>query len=438
MNQYKVLFVFGIVFFSLISLKLKGDFIGHGGMIRDIAFSENDKFVLTGSFDYSAILWDFQDQRLIKSLDGHEGPVTSVAFVTEKKAITASDDNTAIFWDLDTGSPIFKFAAHTHKVMSASVSPDRRYVATGGWDTNIFIWDLKTGQKVKRLKVKTPVNSVAFLGGSELIAVGGHDGIIYLLNVESTQLHGKLEGHQMGITSLSSSRNGARLLSASIDGSVVLWDVVGFSKIRKFRGHGKQVYSVKFLNGDKFAISSGADGSLIHWNVTTGLKIKKIQAHKTLGWAVAPSKDGRFIVSAGGDDPAKVWHLATGDQINANQDVIHEPKPWLKSNHPGSLLFKKCAKCHAIKESVTQRSGPHLENIFGRPIGSVPGYNYSDALKKAKIIWDHETIAQLFKLGPDKYLPGTKMPIQRINNDQQLHDLVTYLKELTSGGFDTQ
>jgi len=186
------------------------------------------------------------------------------------------------------------------------------------------------------------------------------------------------------------------------------------------------------LSDGKTAISSGMNGTIIHWNILSGEIIKKISAHSKLAWSVAVSDDSRFIVSAGSEDFAKVWHLETGDQINASSSIDNEPRPWLKSNHPGSKVFKKCAKCHAIKASYKQRSGPHLENIFGRKVGGILDYNYSDALRSANFIWTKKTLSALFEQGPDKYLPGTKMPVQRIINVAKLEHLISYIEELTS------
>ena len=109
-------------------------------------------------------------------------------------------------------------------------------------------------------------------------------------------------------------------------------------------------------------------------------------------WSLTTSSDGRFAISGGSDEKAKIWHLGTGDKISITVDKASEPKPWLTSDHPGAVVFKKCARCHAFKSSFIQRSGPHLENIFGRKVGSVAGYNYSNTLIKSKISDDASTV----------------------------------------------
>ena len=63
--------------------------------------------------------------------------------------------------------------------------------------------------------------------------------------------------------------------------------------------------------------------------------------------------------------------------------------------------------------------------------GTLEGYPYSQALLDSDIIWDEATINRLFAEGPDIVTPGTKMPIQRMNNPKDLTDLVTFLKIAT-------
>ena len=132
------------------------------------------------------------------------------------------------------------------------------------------------------------------------------------------------------------------------------------------------------------------------------------------------------------DERARVWHLGTGDQIGIAGEGASEPQPWLDSDHPGATLFRKCATCHSVTAGGPRRSGPHLAGLFGRRAGSVPGYKYSPTLTRSDLIWGEETLQALFREGPERFLPGTKMPMQRVPDDGQLVQLIDYLRELTA------
>ncbi len=76
-------------------------------------------------------------------------------------------------------------------------------------------------------------------------------------------------------------------------------------------------------------------------------------------------------------------------------------------------------------------AGPHLHGLFGRRMGSVAGYDYSDRLARGDIVWTRETVADLFTRGPDEVTPGTKMSVQRVGNAEDLRALLDFLEATT-------
>lgn len=78
-----------------------------------------------------------------------------------------------------------------------------------------------------------------------------------------------------------------------------------------------------------------------------------------------------------------------------------------------------------------RRAGPSLHGVFGRRAGTLPGYLFSDTLQGSDIIWNDETINALFDEGPDHYIPGSKMPMQRITQAQDRQDLIAFLRRAT-------
>jgi cytochrome c len=83
--------------------------------------------------------------------------------------------------------------------------------------------------------------------------------------------------------------------------------------------------------------------------------------------------------------------------------------------------------CHTLTPDAGNRAGPTLHGLFGRRIATLPGYNFSEPLKRLDIVWTPETVAKLFELGPARYTPGTKMPDQRIGLEEDRDALVKFL-----------
>ena len=89
---------------------------------------------------------------------------------------------------------------------------------------------------------------------------------------------------------------------------------------------------------------------------------------------------------------------------------------------------------HLINSNASQPTAQRVSNLkglFGRRVGAVEGYSYSDALRGRNFVWDKDTLFKLFDEGPDKFLPGTKMPVQRVTDREKLRQLLEYLETLT-------
>ncbi|WP_431860361.1 c-type cytochrome [Azospirillum sp.] len=97
----------------------------------------------------------------------------------------------------------------------------------------------------------------------------------------------------------------------------------------------------------------------------------------------------------------------------------------------GQALFRACAVCHTLTPDGGRRAGPTLWGLFGRKAGSVEGYRYSASLRDSGIVWTEDTVSRLFEVGPDTLTPGSKMPMQRIDDARQRADLIAYLRQAT-------
>jgi len=98
----------------------------------------------------------------------------------------------------------------------------------------------------------------------------------------------------------------------------------------------------------------------------------------------------------------------------------------------GAEVFRACVACHTLTPDEGNRAGPTLHGVFGRRIATLPGYNFSPALKTLDIVWTPETVSRLFEIGPMAYTPGTKMPEQTIGSAEDRNALVKFLEKATA------
>jgi len=99
----------------------------------------------------------------------------------------------------------------------------------------------------------------------------------------------------------------------------------------------------------------------------------------------------------------------------------------------GEQSFRKCAPCHAVGDGATNKVGPVLNGLEGRKSGTVEGYSYSEANKKADITWNEASFKDYIK-APMTKVPGTKMAFAGIKNDSEIANLWAYLNQFKADG----
>ena len=90
--------------------------------------------------------------------------------------------------------------------------------------------------------------------------------------------------------------------------------------------------------------------------------------------------------------------------------------------------FAQCAACHSVEPGRTV-FGPSLAGVAGRQAGAVPGYAYSPALAGSGLTWNAKTLDR-WLAGPQRLVPGTKMPFGGMTNPAQRKQVVDYLMTL--------
>jgi cytochrome c len=96
----------------------------------------------------------------------------------------------------------------------------------------------------------------------------------------------------------------------------------------------------------------------------------------------------------------------------------------------GELLYEqRCGACHGLD---ADRVGPHHRGVFGRPAGRVEGYDYSDALRSAKVIWSSETL-DAWLANPEALIPGQRMGYS-VPDAMDRADIIAYLRWVSTKG----
>lgn len=99
----------------------------------------------------------------------------------------------------------------------------------------------------------------------------------------------------------------------------------------------------------------------------------------------------------------------------------------------GEKVFAKCRGCHQVGEGAKIGVGPVLNGIVGRKTGSWPDYNYTPANRNSGITWDEATLKEYLK-NPRARVPGTKMTFPGLASDEDIDNVIAYLKQFGPDG----
>jgi len=97
----------------------------------------------------------------------------------------------------------------------------------------------------------------------------------------------------------------------------------------------------------------------------------------------------------------------------------------------GERVFAtQCKACHTLERGGASVSGPNLYGLFARRSGALKGYGYSEAMRRFAVEWDDKTLAAYLR-DPRADMPGTKMVFPGLKRQDQLADVIAYLREAT-------
>ena len=136
------------------------------------------------------------------------------------------------------------------------------------------------------------------------------------LHPPGTGLLRTLVGHSSVVNGVAVSPDGRRVVSASYDQTLKVWDLETGQELRTLAGHSDSVNAVAVCPDGRRAVSASDDKTLKVWDLETGQELRTLTGHSNLVKGVAVSPDGRRVVSASYDQTLKVWDLETGGELH--------------------------------------------------------------------------------------------------------------------------
>jgi WD40 repeat protein len=244
---------------------------------------------------------------------------------------TASADKTAALWDANTGMRQRVFRGHTGYVISLTFCSSSKRLATGSHDGTIRVWDITTGRETVLDGQLGHWFAVAFIVGGNYLVSGGYSAGPNRLQVWDAQTGrpkvSLLAEPERGVTCGACSRDDKRLASATLGGTVTVWELVTRRHVLSLDGHANAVNSLEWSPDNRWLASGDTDGTVRLWDVASGKAARVWRGHKGHVHAVTFTPDGRYLFAAATDfrpcwqqsAEVRLWDTKTG----GGKQVLH-------------------------------------------------------------------------------------------------------------------
>ena len=418
------------LFFALVALLASpalGQLRGHGGPVRALAVSPDGMRLVSAGFDTTAIAWSLVSGSAEKVLRFHQGAVNAVVLLPDGRIATSGEDARIAIWQPSGGKPAVILEGHTAPVAALAVSPGGKTLASASWDNTVRLWPLAGGPARVLEGHRQNVNGVAFTPDGRSVVSAGYDLTLRIWPVSGAGAP-RIVTLPTPLNAVAVAGNGD-IVTAGASGKVYILTPAGLPQ-REVEAASVPIIALALSADGRLVAASSIRGAIAIVDRSSAKLLRTLVGPGLPAWAVAFLPDGETVLTGGTDRLIRRWNASTGEHLGeVAMAGPADPLARYAGNH-GAEVYRACVACHTLKADAGPRAGPTLEGIFGRRIATLPGYDFSPALKKMGIVWTPETVSKLFEVGPAAYTPGTKMPEQRVGAEDR-KALVEFLKIAT-------
>ena len=276
------------------------------------AFSRDDRFLATTSFDGTTRIWDVNHASLYATIVGQGPLIEHLEFspVDTNILLTASHDGTARLWDVD--GILTTVLPHKSSPTFAVFSPDNLHLLTGGGDAAVHLWDVATGREIAELDTHEITRSATFSPDGSRLATASLKGQILIWDVASRREVARLTSGR-GLLQVRFSPKGDLLMSASAQGMTQLWDAATGAEVTAITTSAK-LPQVVFSRGGDLLLAATSDNAA-HVMKTDGTELKVLVGHQSKITSADFSPDGQLVATASLDRTARIWSVNDGSTV---------------------------------------------------------------------------------------------------------------------------
>jgi eukaryotic-like serine/threonine-protein kinase len=245
----------------------------------------------------------------------HTDGIQTIAWSPDGKYLaTGGRDKLVYVWNSSSGEKVLTYARHSTYVYDLAWSPDGKRLASTSFAT-VHVWDALTGENVVTYHGHSLwVYTVAWSPDGCFIATGDAKGEIHFwtdLSAQAVCVY-PASSRPVKVIAWPHASGSTKIVAGCEDATAHCWDTITGNTPFIYKGHSREVTGIVWSPDDQWIVSSSRDKTVQIWDAQ-GRRVLNYLEHKKEVYTVAWSPTGKYIASVGEDNAVRIWEAATGN-----------------------------------------------------------------------------------------------------------------------------
>lgn len=323
-------------------------YAGHFSDVTAVSWSNDSRFILSASKDMTARIFSLhsEDKHVKMSLAGHRDYVVKAFFDSTQELIyTISKDGAIFRWeyterpgeeDLDDEQKTMSWRIISKNFFHSDVSlkcctfhSTSNLLIVGFANGEFRLYEMPSFTLIQQLSMgSNGINTITISPNGEWIAFGSKNlGQLLVYEWQSESYILRQQGHFDSMNSLAYSPDGSRIVTASEDGKIKIWDIISGFCLATFDEHQSAVTDIAFAKKGQVMFSSSLDGTVRAWDLIRFRNFRTFTSTSRIQFSsVAVDPSGEIVVAGSLDNfDIQVWSVQTSqllDQLSGHEGPI--------------------------------------------------------------------------------------------------------------------
>ncbi|XP_063955936.1 U3 small nucleolar RNA-associated protein 15 homolog [Lytechinus pictus] len=336
------------------------------GVAYGASYRQDGKLMVAGGDESFVRLFDLSGRAVLRIFKGHQGPVHVAKFAANNQVMSCSDDNTVRCWDIPSEEEVVRFSDHTDYIRSGVISPSSKDIwLTGSYDHSVKMYDLRTGSSIMSVDHGQPVERVImFPAGGVFLSAGGNYVKVWDA-LAGGRLLATVSNHHKTITAMCFNGNNSRLLTASLDRHVKVYDVTTYQLVASM-DYPAPILSLGISSDDKTLVVGATSGllSIKHRKPDDELQTSKPHRQRSAGAnsryyvhgkVFTPKEDDMVVTHINKDHLEKYDRMLKKFEHSKALDAALHPNVRLRTPHVTFSLLQELIRRGVVKSALSGR-----------------------------------------------------------------------------------